>query len=154
MRVVICSGYFDPIGAHHIKLFKSAKELFTDTYLIVGINSDAACSRKKGQPPFMSWNDKYEIVNSIRFVNKVMAFDDADGSACDLLRIVSNDYPNDEIIFANGGDRSPDNIPIPEEGWAKIHLPNIKFLYGIGGWKTGSSSDLLRKWTLNTNRLN
>ena len=49
-------------------------------------------------------------------------------------------YPNDEIFFANGGDRDKENIPeMSEEG--------IKFLFGIGGnYKKNSSSSILENW--------
>lgn len=154
--IVIVSGYFDPLGSHHIELFKAAKKLRQHTNLYVGINSDEACTRKKGQPAFMSWNEKAKIIQELECVDFVEKFDDSDGSACNLLENVYNRFKPAfdadclEIIFANGGDRRPDGIPIPEESWAKIHYPRIKFAYGVGGnEKTGASSDVLRQWTDN-----
>lgn len=165
--IVVVSGYFDPCLSHHINLFKAAKTLRQNVYLIIGINSDEACSRKKGQPAFMDWNDKAKIIGELECVDEVFAFDDDDGTACDLLGYIYNLYKisiendNLDIIFANGGDRAPDQNPIPEESWAKIHYPKIQFAYGVGGdKKTGASSDVLKRWTdnflqkINKNRMN
>ena len=55
-------------------------------------------------------------------------------------KLIKNMFPNDEIIFANGGDRNQENIPeMTEEG--------IQFLFGIGGnFKKNSSSSILDEW--------
>jgi hypothetical protein len=37
---------------------------------------------------------------------EVIAFDDSDDTACDAIRLVRDRYPNDDIVFANGGDRT------------------------------------------------
>lgn len=155
--IVVVSGYFDPLnGPGHLDLFKAAKQLRQNTTLIVGINSDEACARKKGQPAFMDWYSKAKIIQSIRYVDMVESFDDSDGTACNLLANIYFQYKIAiengiiDIIFANGGDRAPDQNPIPEESWAKIHYPKIQFAYGVGGnKKTGASSDLLKKWVEN-----
>lgn len=165
--IVVVSGYFDCLGPHHIDLFKAAKTLRQNVYLIVGINSDEACARKKGQPAFMDWSAKAKIIIELECVDEVFAFDDSDGTACDLLSYIYNlnkiniESGNIDIIFANGGDRRPDGVPIPEESWAKINYPRIQFVYGVGGnEKTGASSDVLRRWTdnylkkINKNRIN
>ena len=39
------------------------------------------------------------------------AFDDFDGSAIDAIKNLKQEYPNEMIIFANGGDRTQLNIP-------------------------------------------
>jgi hypothetical protein len=43
-------------------------------------------------------------------------------------------------MFANGGDRNETNN-------AEISVPNINFVYGVGGsYKKNSSSWILRNW--------
>ena len=56
------------------------------------------------------------------------------------LRFLKKEFPNDEIVFANGGDRNLENIPeMTEEG--------VQFLFGIGGnFKKNSSSSILDEW--------
>ena len=50
-KAVIVSGYFNPIHKGHIEYFQAAKEL--GDILVVGLNSDAWLTRKKGRA-FMS----------------------------------------------------------------------------------------------------
>jgi len=156
--IVIVSGYFDPLnGQGHIDLLKAAKNLRQNVHLIVGINSDEACYRKKGQPAFMRWDDKAKIIRELKCVDEVCNFDDSDGTACLLISYIYNFYKISiengtiDIVFANGGDRRPDGTPIPEEKWCREQGLNIEFAYGVGGTeKNGSSSDYLRNWFNNT----
>jgi mannose-6-phosphate isomerase-like protein (cupin superfamily) len=75
-------------------------------------------------------------------VSSVIGFkDDQLGSATNGLKIVKEYYPDDEIIFCNGGDRDKDNIP-------EMDLKNITFKFSVGGDdKKNSSSWILKKWT-------
>ena len=98
MKIVVCSGGFDPLHSGHITYFRAAQAL--GDKLIVGINSDEWLQRKKGKP-FMSWYERSLIVGSIRFVDFTMSFDDDDDSAIALLERVKVFWPNEEIIFAN-----------------------------------------------------
>lgn len=136
-KIVVVSGGFDPVHTGHVLLLNSAKTL--GTYLIVGINSDAWLERKKGRA-FMPWSERSAIVNNLKAVDEVMKFDDRDGSACDLLEKVKKNYPGYPIIFANGGDRTPNNIP-------ESSISEIFFRFGVGGDnKANSSSWILEEW--------
>lgn len=136
-RIVVVSGGFDPIHAGHISLIKSAKEL--GDYLIVGINSDAWLGRKKGSA-FMPWYHRAEVVRNLKQVNEVMSWEDWDNTAIELLERVKREFPNDQIIFANGGDRTATNIP-------EMSVSDVIFKFGVGGEdKRGSSSDFLSDW--------
>jgi cytidyltransferase-like protein len=135
--IVVVSGGFDPIHSGHIKLLKEARLL--GDMLIVGINSDEWLERKKGRA-FMPWTERLCILNNLSMVDEVYTFDDEDGSACHLLEQVKAHYPEDRIIFANGGDRTPDNIP-------EMRLQDIIFKFGVGGSdKANSSSWILQEW--------
>lgn len=141
MKVVLVTGGFDPIHSGHIAYFKSAREL--GDKLIVGLNSDAWLARKKGQP-FMPWNERASIVSALHDVDRVINFDDSDDSAKDAIRKVREIFPHHEIIFANGGDRTKDNIP--EMDLLKKYL-HLRFEFGVGGEnKVNSSSWILREW--------
>jgi mannose-6-phosphate isomerase-like protein (cupin superfamily) len=49
-------------------------------------------------------------------------------------------YPNSEIIFANGGDRTQDNIP-------EMGELDVRFEFGVGGYnKKNSSSWILEEY--------
>jgi D-beta-D-heptose 7-phosphate kinase/D-beta-D-heptose 1-phosphate adenosyltransferase len=137
MKIVICSGGFDPIHSGHIAYFRSAKRL-GDT-LVVGVNSDAWLTRKKGKP-FMNFNERFEIVQSIKYVDYVMSYNDDDDSAILLIDNVKKTWPQDEIIFANGGDRNTSNN-------REAEVKDVTFVFGVGGsHKMNSSSEILKLW--------
>lgn len=152
--IVIVSGFFDPIGPNHILLFNEAKKL--GDYLIVGINSDECAIQKKGQKCFMPYNDRANICENLKMVDKVVSFNDKDGTACLLLQDIYDKYKSKvdkkiyKLIFANGGDRHIGDTP--EQNYVDKFLPNkVKMEYGVGGtYKRASSSEYLRDWVNNT----
>ena len=138
MNIVLVTGGYDPIHSGHIAYFKAAKTL--GDMLIVGINSDAWLERKKGRA-FMPWQERAAIVGNLSMVDEVIEFDDADGSARVAIQLVKERYPNDAIIFANGGDRTSYNIPEMTE-------KDVIFKFGVGGDdKKNSSSWILENWS-------
>lgn len=137
--IVLVTGGFDPLHSGHIAYFKAAKKL--GDILVVGVNSDAWLTRKKGAP-FMPYRERAEIVRNIVGVNFVIDFNDADGSAKHAIQMVRQSYPQDKIIFANGGDRTSANIPEMD-----IIDDNLEFAFGVGGEdKKNSSSWILQEW--------
>jgi cytidyltransferase-like protein len=137
--IVLITGGFDPLHSGHIAYFKAAKKL--GDILVVGVNSDAWLTRKKGSP-FMPFRERAEIVKNIVGVDFVIDFDDNDGSAKHAITMVRQSYPTDKIIFANGGDRTNDNIPEMD-----IVDNNLQFVFGVGGFnKANSSSWILQEW--------
>ena len=136
-RIVLITGGFDPLHSGHIAYFKAAKEL--GDILVVGVNSDAWLTRKKGSP-FMPYKERAEIVRNIVGVDFVIDFNDDDGSAKHALWMVRQSYPQDIIVFANGGDRTQTNIPEMDSG-----IDNVEFVFGVGGEnKMNSSSWILQ----------
>jgi cytidyltransferase-like protein len=137
MKIVLVTGGFDPLHSGHIAYFNAAKELGDKLY--VGLNSDAWLQRKKGAP-FMPWAERAAIVAALHVVDRVIEFDDADGSSCAAIEAVKQISPNAEIIFANGGDRTKDNIP-------EMRVSGVQFEFGVGGEdKKNSSSWILQEW--------
>lgn len=137
-QTVLVTGGFDPIHSGHIRYFKAARLL--GSRLVVGINSDAWLKRKKGKP-FMSWEERSEIILALECVDEVLSFNDEDGTSCDAVRTVL-DNTTGRVIFANGGDRTEQNIPE-----MSIVDPRLHFQFGVGGDnKQNSSSWLLDEW--------
>ena len=137
MKIVIVTGGFDPIHSGHIALLKEAKNL--GHALAVGLNSDEWLRRKKGHE-FMPWSERSAIIENLKMVDIVFSFDDSDGSAIDAIKRVKEVYPDDELIFANGGDRTKDNIP-------EMIFDDVEFVFGVGGEdKKNSSSWILDEW--------
>lgn len=142
MKIVICTGGYDPLHSGHIEYFSAAKRL--GDYLVVGVNSDAWLTRKKGRP-FMPINERVAIVGALSMVDLVVNFgdkDDLDGSARYCINYVLKEFPKHEVIFANGGDRTVDNIPEMD-----IISPRLSFVFGVGGEnKMNSSRWILQEW--------
>tara|TARA_B100000674_G_scaffold333945_1_gene278908 strand:- start:52 stop:831 length:780 start_codon:yes stop_codon:yes gene_type:complete len=138
MKIIVVSGGFDPIHSGHISYMKSAKDL--GDHLVVALNSDEWLIKKK-KKVFMNIEERKDILINIEFVDEVITFnDDEYGSCIDALEKIKDKYPNDSIIFCNGGDRNEDNIP-------EMIVNNIEFKFGIGGNdKKNSSSSLLKNW--------
>jgi len=137
-RIVICTGGYDPVHSGHISYLNHADHL--GDWLVIGLNSDAWLARKKGRP-FMSWQERMTVLDNLHMVDRVIAFDDSDGTACDAIKRVKELFPEGKIIFANGGDRTQDNIP-------EMQFDDVEFVFGVGGdGKLNSSSDILRRWT-------
>ena len=138
-KIVLVTGGFDPLHSGHIEYFKSAKKL--GDLLVVGINSDSWLSRKKGAP-FMPDQERNGIVKNLSMVDRTIFFNDRDGSAKEAIRDLRALYPNDQIVFANGGDRTQENIPEMD-----IKDDNLVFAFGVGGEnKMNSSSWILQEW--------
>jgi len=139
MKIAVVSGGFDPIHSGHIAYLKSAAE--DADKLIVCLNSDAWLERKKGQY-FLPFSERKVILENISFVSEVIDFEDDEiGSAIEGLKIIKSRYPEDEIIFCNGGDRDKSNIP-------EMEINGINFSFSVGGSdKKNSSSWILKKWS-------
>lgn len=125
---VAVSGYFDPIHVGHLEFLELAKKL--GDHLTVIINNNLQAELKKGST-FMDEKDRMEIVAALRCVDEVFLSIDTDKSVCKSLEHIKPD------IFANGGDRSLDEIPET----AVMKKYNIKMVDGLGS-KIRSSSDL------------
>ena len=137
--IVIASGGFDPIHSGHIHYLNEAAKL--GDYLVSGVNSDDWLIRKKGKA-FLSWLERATIIKNLKPVNHVFDFDDSDGTAKDLIKIIRQHNPTSKIIFANGGDRTKENIPEMD-----IVDDNLEFVFGVGGeHKQNSSSWILKSW--------
>ena len=123
MITILVTGGFDPIHSGHIAYLESAAQ--EGTQLVVGVNSDEWLTRKKGRS-FMPWSERAAIISALTCVNDVMSFDDSDDSAIDAIRRTKAKYPNDQIVFANGGDRTKENIP-------EMVFEDVDFIFGVGG---------------------
>ena len=136
--VVIVSGGFDPVHKGHVRMIQSAAT--KAKRVIVGVNSDAWLRRKKGKE-FMSHQERIEIMSAFKGVYRAVAFNDDDNSASDLIRQVRYDNPSLSIAFANGGDRTSENIP---ETKTCVEY-EVDMIWSAGGEKIQSSSDLIEK---------
>lgn len=136
----IVSGGFDPIHEGHIEMIKASMQESDGVILL--LNSDDWLSRKKGTN-FMGFATRKVIGENLKGVIEVFGFDDTDNSASDGIRLVREKYPNDRLVFANGGDRTADNIPETEA----CKKYNVEMKFGVGGEnKANASSKILKEY--------
>ena len=142
-RIVLVTGGFDPLHSGHIEYFKAAKELGDELW--VGLNSDEWLVRKKGQA-FMPYSERVEIIRNLKMVDNIaVCYGDAEtNDACGAIHHVMSVTPTGtKIIFANGGDRKPGNVPEQDIYGEDV---NVEFAWGVGGDnKKNSSSWILQE---------
>lgn len=142
-KIIITSGFFNPIHIGHINLIKESKKL--GDFLIVVVNNDNQV-KIKGKTPFMPEKERIEIIKSLKYVDEVFLSVDKDISVSESLTAVAKKYPGTELFFAKGGDRSSEIVGnIPENELKACQDFNIKIVNGVGGGKVQSSSWLLAK---------
>lgn len=141
MKVVAISGYFNPIHIGHIDYIASARNL--GDFLVVIVNSDEQV-KIKGSTPFMSQDERLEIVRNIKGVDRAVIAIDKDGTVCQTIRQEYYRLVDDPFFtamaFANGGDRKEGGVP---EDLLEQEL-GIRMIYNVGGEKTQSSSELIQ----------
>tara|TARA_Y100000310_G_C20578076_1_gene761485 strand:- start:300 stop:719 length:420 start_codon:yes stop_codon:yes gene_type:complete len=133
LKIVVVSGYFDPLHVGHIEYLEKAKLLGDE--LVVIVNNDVQAKIKKGKA-FMREEDRLKIIESLRCVDSSLLSVDENKTVCKSLKKIKKAYPNDKVVFANGGDRKEKEIPEA----AVCRKLDIKMVDGLGE-KIRSSSE-------------
>tara|TARA_B100001057_G_scaffold397776_1_gene408065 strand:+ start:23887 stop:24315 length:429 start_codon:yes stop_codon:yes gene_type:complete len=138
-RVVIVSGYFNPIHKGHIEYFKNAKSQGDKLWVIV--NSDLQ-RELKGSEEFQEEDERLEIVKSLRVVDKAILSIDEDRTVVKSIAklVTKNNTHHRKFMFANGGDQTNETIPESEI----CRILGVELIDGLGN-KIQSSSWLLSK---------
>jgi len=131
MKRIAVSGGFDPIHIGHVRMIQEASKYGN---VVVIANSDEWLLRKKGYV-FMPFDERSEILMSIKGVTEVYQAYDDDNTVCMSLRGIKLD------AFANGGDRKEDNTPEMDV----CKELGIEMLWNVGGGKIQSSSTLVER---------
>lgn len=101
MKKVFTNGCFDVMHLMHVELLRFAK-LHGD-YLIVGLNSDNSVKRLKGNSrPIFNQEDRKKFLESIRYVDKVIIFDE--DTPLELIKKVQPD------LIVKGGDYKAEEV--------------------------------------------
>jgi cytidyltransferase-like protein len=133
-RASIVSGYFNPLHVGHLRMMEAARSLAGR--LIVIVNNDAQQMMKKGRI-IVPLADRMEIVLALRVTDEAVAAVDDDASVKRTLRATREKYPDVELIFANGGDRS--SAANVSEAQLCEEL-GIALRFGVGGEEKADSS--------------
>src|SRR3989338_6947218 len=110
-KIIITSGFFNPIHIGHINLIREAKKL--GDFLVVIVNNDEQV-KLKGSMPFMAEQERIEIVKALKYADHVMLAVDKDAFVPETLKAIAKEHDG-ELIFAKGGDRNFDNLPESEK---------------------------------------
>jgi hypothetical protein len=90
----------------------------------------------------MPITERVSVVENLKMVDHCLLYNDDDNSSIEAIKNVRELYPDAHIIFANGGDRTKENIP--EMSYKD---DNLSFEFGVGGFnKANSSSWILEEW--------
>lgn len=137
-KLVIVSGYFNPLHKGHLELFKKAKEV--GDLLCVIVNNDKQ-RELKGSKYFQDEDERIEIIRALSIVDMAWISVDEDSTQNATLKLMVNKfYGSMKLIFANGGDQT--NETIPESEICKQF--DIELVDGLGD-KIQSSSWLLNQ---------
>jgi len=128
-KIVAVSGGFDPIHIGHVRMIQDARKLGN---VIIFLNTDEWLKRKKGYI-FMPWQERAEVLLSIKGVKEVYSAMDDDNTVCKALEFYKPD------IFANGGDRKPDLVP----EYQVCEKLGIEMAFSVGGDDKPQSSSWL-----------
>lgn len=101
MKLIFTNGCFDILHKGHIEILKFSKSL--GTKLIVGLNSDKSVKILKGSGrPINQQEDRKLILESLRFVDEVIIFDEE--TPYNLIKQIKPD------IIVKGGDYTADKV--------------------------------------------
>ena len=88
-KIVVVSGYFNPLHKGHIEYFYKAKS--KGDILFVIINNDFQRSLKRSKK-FMDQEEREIIVKELKIVDKTILSIDRDKTVCKTLEKISQDY--------------------------------------------------------------
>ncbi|MBR6272355.1 MAG: SDR family NAD(P)-dependent oxidoreductase [Bacteroidales bacterium] len=128
LKIGYLSGTFDLFHIGHLNLLRNAKQHCD--YLVVGVHKDAS---HKGKKAFIPFEERMDIVRSIKFVDEVIPSEKED---CDvyLKGIVKYDY-----LFVGSDYKGSERFNKYEQIFADTDVKIIYFPY-----TTGTSSTQLR----------
>ncbi len=134
MRIAIVSGFFNPLHGGHLDMIEAAAGLGDE--LIVIVNNDKQQLLKKGKI-ILDEQNRLRLMRSLKGVDQVVLSIDEEPPVIQTLEMVANQHPGDELVFANGGDRSSAKV-VPETDICKKY--NIEMKFGVGGTDKADSS--------------
>lgn len=129
MKVVIVSGFFNPLHGGHLDMIEAAAKM--GDRLIVIVNNDKQQVEKKGKVIIEETN-RARLLRALRVVDEVMIAIDDDMTVIKSLAFLATQYPDDELVFANGGDR--DSVRVIPESEVCEHN-DIELVFGVGSDK-------------------
>ena len=130
-KIGYTTGVYDMFHIGHLNILKKAKEQCD--YLIVGVSTDELCFKSKGKQPVIPYNERLEIVSSIKYVDEVVPQENKDKYAA------WEKYKFD-VMFVGDDWKGKDIFVQAEEKLKKVGVDIVYFPY-----TAHISSTMLRK---------
>jgi D-beta-D-heptose 7-phosphate kinase/D-beta-D-heptose 1-phosphate adenosyltransferase len=105
--------YANPIHPGHIECLELSKKIVDHVWVIV--NNDKQAELKRGIPSFQDEEFRIKVLESIKYVDKVLLSIDLDSTVVQSIEtayyLIKQQDKDAEIIFTKGGDRFANEIP-------------------------------------------
>ena len=145
-KVVIASGVFDVVHIGHIKYLKKAKQIAgKNGILLVVLARDQLVEKTKGSKPLISEKERKEILESFKFVDKVILGPSKTSVVDGIIGVVRKYKPNAIVL---GYDQEwlkeiVQRIISDNPKWEKIEIVKLK-KYG----PRNSKSSIIKRFYL------
>lgn len=130
-KIGYTTGVFDLFHVEHLHILKQAKSMCD--YLIVGVSTDELVEEYKGKTPVIPFEQRMEIVNAIKYVDKVIPQTTLDKS-------VAWEQEKFNVIF-HGSDWN--NSPLYNQNELKLKPKGVEFVYFP--YNRGLSSTIIKE---------
>ncbi|OED34747.1 glycerol-3-phosphate cytidylyltransferase [PVC group bacterium (ex Bugula neritina AB1)] len=132
-KLVFTNGCFDILHVGHVRYLEEARTY--GDFLLIGLNSDLSVKRLKGdERPFISQDDRAELLMALKCVDKVVIFDEE--TPLNLIRMLKPD------VLVKGADYKMDEIVGAKDmiSWGG-EVKNLSF---VDGYSTTSLVDKIQ----------
>ena len=134
MKRVYIDGVYDLFHTGHLRTLEYCKNIFDNTYLIVGVinDHDATCYKRE---PIIFEQDRCTIIRSLKVVDEVIENAPLIITQ-EFMQVHNIDYVLHSFSDQNDADKQSDFYKVPRERDAFIQVP----------YSTGTStSDIIKK---------
>jgi len=100
-KIIVVSGDFDPLDFEDLQFLRACRK--KGNWLIVGVHSDLFLDLCRGGH-FLDFKVRKEMIEALKCVDEVFAFNDADGTVINLLKLVKFCYPMSDITYISEED--------------------------------------------------
>ena len=139
--VVYAVGVFDILHYGHINYLREAKK-FGDV-LVVGLLTDAGVLEYKMQKPTMYYQERYEVLANIKYVNHIVPQEHVDPTDT-LKRIWDNHFGMFPDVLVRADDVE---LPVPGREYMERHRGRIEIVpYTKGISDTDIKNRIVDRW--------
>lgn len=100
-KIIVTAGNYDILTVEDLRFLQKCRS--KGDWLIVGLHSDIIVHMTTNTL-YNNYDDRQELLQSLRPVDEILRFNDSDGTYCQLLRAVKLFYPQSDITFVTKHD--------------------------------------------------